>query len=166
MEKSYVWMEDSIRRTSELGRQVLERAQRRDVDWWSARGQDPQSPEIPEEDRLQRLEDAFSTLSRFMHHTTERCERYHSSIPAQAMNPSEIQHISRFHRTMPLKPQTGWTSAAAPPQSSGRNRDPRDVYIEVAPGTYRISARSPNLQSQTHLVNITPGQSVDLTFNV
>ncbi|XP_075139729.1 A-kinase-interacting protein 1 isoform X2 [Leptodactylus fuscus] len=170
-------MEDSLRRTSELGRQVLERAQRRDVDWWSAQTHSGQSPRIcpgvesAEEEHPPGLEEAFSTLSRFMRHTTEQCERYHSCIPRPEMNRSEIQHFSRFHcrklqRSL-LRPSPPYlSSAAAPLQSSGRRRDLRDVNIEVAPGTYSISAGAPNCQRQTHLVHITPGQSVDLTFNV
>lgn len=166
-----MWMEDSLRRSSALGREVLERAQRRDVDWWSVHGgRGPgrrPGAETPEEELPATLEEAFSTLSRLMRQTTEQCERYHSGIPA--MERSEVQHVSRFHcrklPRLPLKPP-GASSAAAPLRSSRRWQDPRDVYIEVAPGTYSISACSPDHLPQTHLVNIPPGQSVDLTFSV
>ncbi|CAN2390390.1 A kinase (PRKA) interacting protein 1 [Pristimantis euphronides] len=164
-------MEDSLRRTSELGREVLERARSREVDWWSQCTHNDRrslktrpAAEIPEEEHPESLEDAFNTLSRFMRETTEQCQKYHSRILGQEMNKCEIQHISRYHcrklQPIPLKPPPCLTSSA------GRRRDPRDVDIEVAPGTYSISASSHNGQTETQVVNITPGQSVDLVFNV
>ncbi|XP_056410353.1 A-kinase-interacting protein 1 [Hyla sarda] len=170
-------MDDSLRRTSEMGRELLERAGRRGEDWWSERPHSDRCPQIspgagtPEEERSAILEEAFSTLSRIMRQTTELCERYHSRISTQMNNnSSEAQHISRFHCRKPQRaherPPPAPSSAAAPLRSPGRTRDARDVYIEVAPGTYRISAASPDYQPQTHLVNVTPGQSVDLTFHV
>ncbi|MEE6498708.1 hypothetical protein FKM82_003209 [Ascaphus truei] len=51
-------------------------------------------------------------------------------------------------------------------QPASKQRTSQDVRIEVAPGTYSISAGSCHSQRQTHVVNITPGQSVDLTFNL
>ncbi|XP_075694298.1 A-kinase-interacting protein 1 isoform X2 [Rhinoderma darwinii] len=177
MEESHMWMEDSLRRTSEIGREVLERARRRDVDWWSAGTPGDRSPrthprvETPEEEeRPSSLEDAFSTLSRFMRQTTEQCERYHGCLAPQVMSRREAQHVCRFHcrkrQQKPMKPPPGLGLATAPLQSARRKTNPRHVNIEVAPGTYNISAGSPNCQTQTHLVNITPGQSVDLTFHV
>ncbi|XP_073515128.1 A-kinase-interacting protein 1 [Phyllobates terribilis] len=167
-------MEDSLRRMSALGREVLERARRRDVDWWSVRIQSGHSPRIrqsaesPEEERPASLDEAFSTLSHFMRQMTERCERYHSCIPAPEMSRSEVQHVCRFHcRRRQREPGHPPPSSAADPlQSSGRTPDPRDFSIEVSPGTYRISASSPNYQKQSHLLHIPPGRSVDLTFTV
>ncbi|XP_073401301.1 A-kinase-interacting protein 1 [Dendrobates tinctorius] len=168
-------MEDSLRRTSALGQEVLERARRRDVDWWSVRTHSGHSPRIrhstesPEAERPSSLEEAFSTLSCFMRQTTEQCERYHSCIPAPEMSRSEVQHVCRIHcrrrQRVPGKPPPPASSSTAGPfQSSVTSRDPRDISIEVAPGTYSISASSSNYHKQTHLLNITPGQSVDLTF--
>ncbi|XP_069824128.1 A-kinase-interacting protein 1 isoform X2 [Dendropsophus ebraccatus] len=176
MEAADVWMEDSLRRSAELGRELLERARRRDVDWWSTcihsdRGMGVRpGEETPQEERPASLDEAFSTLSQFMHQTTELCERYHSRIPAQRRSIRETQHISRFHcaklQRGPVRLPLRSSSATAPLQSSGRMQNARDVNFEVAPGTYRISAASPNYRTQRHLVHITPGQSVDLTFHV
>ncbi|XP_066439761.1 A-kinase-interacting protein 1 isoform X2 [Eleutherodactylus coqui] len=137
------WMEDSLRRTSALGRAVLERARCRELDW-----------------RPARTHCGRSLRTRL---GSETPERYHSRIPAQEMTASEVQHFSRFHQPMPMKTPPSASPAAAPHATT---RDPRDVHITVAPGTYSISAASPNGQTQTHVVNITPGQSVDLTFRV
>ncbi|XP_075189079.1 A-kinase-interacting protein 1 isoform X2 [Anomaloglossus baeobatrachus] len=171
-------MEDSLRRTSARGQEVLQQVRRRNEDWWSARAHSGRSPrlrhsvEALEEERPASLEEAFSAMSSFMRHTTELCERYHSCVPAPEMSRSEMQHISRFHcgrrQRVPTKPPPPGSVSddTAPLQSSGRTRDPQDVYIEVAPGTYRISAASPNYRKQSHVVNLSPGQSVDLTFHV
>lgn len=43
----------------------------------------------------------------------------------------------------------------------------QDIYIEVSPGTYTISASSGEDQiKQTHVVEIQPGQSVNLSFDL
>ncbi|XP_072278450.1 A-kinase-interacting protein 1 isoform X4 [Pyxicephalus adspersus] len=136
MEGQYRQMEESLRRTSERAREVLERARRREVDWWAAHR--PKGIRngmgVHEDDGTAlTLEEAFTAMSDFMRHSTERCK-----------------------------------SSLSPPlaQSGAKRTHPRDVYIEVAPGTYSISAGSPNCQPQTRIVNLTAGQSVDLTFNV
>lgn len=42
----------------------------------------------------------------------------------------------------------------------------KDIYIEVAPGTYSVTATSEDMVKQTHVVDITAGQSIDLTFSL
>ncbi|XP_063800129.1 A-kinase-interacting protein 1 isoform X2 [Pseudophryne corroboree] len=173
-------MEDSLRRTSQLGREVLERARRRDMGWWSSYENEglplgaqhgKKTPE--EEERNMILEEAFCTLSHFMCRTTEQCERYHSCLPLREIDGHAKQHALRFHcrKSQPVALKTdsrSWDPRVCTMQSSvaaSPQYGPCDVYIEVAPGTYSISGGSSNGQKQTHVVNITPGQSVDLTFN-
>ncbi len=44
---------------------------------------------------------------------------------------------------------------------------PEDVRVEMAPGTYAITAgRWGAERDHTHVVHVTPGQSIDLTFGV
>lgn len=58
--------------------------------------------------------------------------------------------------------QVGCSSAADP--ASGHNQD---VFIEVSPGTYSVSASSPaDKIKQTHVVKVQPGESVNLTFDL
>lgn len=40
----------------------------------------------------------------------------------------------------------------------------KDIYIEVSPGTYSITATSEDMVKQTHVVDVSAGQSIDLTF--
>ncbi|XP_072278448.1 A-kinase-interacting protein 1 isoform X2 [Pyxicephalus adspersus] len=174
MEGQYRQMEESLRRTSERAREVLERARRREVDWWAAHR--PKGIRngmgVHEDDGTAlTLEEAFTAMSDFMRHSTERCKAYHGCLPPSGITEQEKQHIGRFHhRRSPQVAQRlgSRMSSLSPPlaQSGAKRTHPRDVYIEVAPGTYSISAGSPNCQPQTRIVNLTAGQSVDLTFNV
>lgn len=43
-------------------------------------------------------------------------------------------------------------------------RASKDIYIEVSPGTYSVTATSEDMVQQTHVVDVNAGQSVDLTF--
>lgn len=173
MAAEYRRMEESLRRTSERAREVLERARRRDVDWEAIRRQEGIWTQDAEDDETPpTLEEAFTAMSHFMHHTTELCKAYHHScIPPRGINEQEKQHIGRFHHRGSQRaaqrpdPRLSSPSALLPP-SGMKRMDPRDIYIEVAPGRYRISASSPDGPAQTHIVNVTPGQSVDLTFHV
>ncbi|NWV82082.1 AKIP1 protein, partial [Dasyornis broadbenti] len=40
----------------------------------------------------------------------------------------------------------------------------KDFYIEVSPGIYSVTAMSEDMVQQTHVVDVSAGQSVDLTF--
>ncbi|XP_040183811.1 A-kinase-interacting protein 1 isoform X2 [Rana temporaria] len=174
MAEEYRRMEESLRRSSERAREVLERARRWEVDWGAAhrsegiRTQDAEDDETPP--TLE--EETFTAMSHFMRRTTELCEAYHSCIPPRGTSEQEKQHIGRFHHrrsqraTQRPESRPSSPSAPLPPSAAKKRTDPRDIYIEVAPGTYRISAGSPDGPAQTRVVNVAPGQSVDLTFYV
>ncbi|XP_030416274.1 A-kinase-interacting protein 1 isoform X4 [Gopherus evgoodei] len=40
----------------------------------------------------------------------------------------------------------------------------KDLYIEVSPGTYSVTAASEDMVKQTYVVDVNAGQSIDLTF--
>ncbi|XP_077309780.1 A-kinase-interacting protein 1 isoform X1 [Lithobates pipiens] len=199
MAAEYRRMEESLRRSSERAREVLERARRREVDWGAARrpeGIQTQDAEVPtriksagnpamrrsvqsvyvvspqdDETPPTLEEETFTAMSHFMRHSTALCEAYHSCIPPRGINEQEKQHIGRFHyrrsQRAAQRSDSHPSSPSAPLSSSAMKRtDPHDIYIEVAPGTYRISAGCPDGPAQTRIVNVTPGQSVDLTFHV
>ncbi|KAH1171219.1 hypothetical protein KIL84_006837, partial [Mauremys mutica] len=42
----------------------------------------------------------------------------------------------------------------------------KDLYIEVSPGTYSVTATSDDMVKQTHVVDVNAGQSIDLTFSI
>ncbi|XP_077309782.1 A-kinase-interacting protein 1 isoform X2 [Lithobates pipiens] len=173
MAAEYRRMEESLRRSSERAREVLERARRREVDWGAARRPEGIQTQDAEDDETPPTleEETFTAMSHFMRHSTALCEAYHSCIPPRGINEQEKQHIGRFHyrrsQRAAQRSDSHPSSPSAPLSSSAMKRtDPHDIYIEVAPGTYRISAGCPDGPAQTRIVNVTPGQSVDLTFHV
>ncbi|XP_069824129.1 A-kinase-interacting protein 1 isoform X3 [Dendropsophus ebraccatus] len=197
MEAADVWMEDSLRRSAELGRELLERARRRDVDWWSTcihsdRGMGVRpGEETPQEERPASLDEAFSTLSQFMHQTTELCEvsqPYPSTEEEHKRNPAHLQislcktparareaatEIELGHRS----PSVFWEDAECSRRQlrSGSWNVQNLCGFSQLPDTTPPGAHHPRAErgphfpcviGETHLVHITPGQSVDLTFHV
>ncbi|KAJ8396718.1 hypothetical protein AAFF_G00015560 [Aldrovandia affinis] len=181
---SETWMESSLRRSSRLGLQVLERARRRSVDWASASASPspphrtpaddvqtnrdettnqrlPWEAETREEQARATLDDAFQTIVEFMAQTTHQCKNFYESAPVREPSQREVDHARRYHsRELP-----GLTQRNA---SSGKNeqRALEDFHIEVPPGTYAITARAGESDEQTHMVQVEAGESVDLTFHL
>ncbi|NXB89853.1 AKIP1 protein, partial [Vidua chalybeata] len=80
--------------------------------------------------------------------------KYHSKSVERKMDSTE-EEVSRyfcffsfFFFCFSLKPR----------------RPPKDFYIEVSPGIYSVTAISEDMMEHTHIVDVSAGQSVDLTF--
>ncbi|XP_021258007.1 A-kinase-interacting protein 1 [Numida meleagris] len=152
-------------RTAELARAVLERARRR--------RERERAVSAPEEDS-ERLTAAFASVMSFLAQTTRECERYYSLVPACRCREHEVKHICRYHSRHAgeeeLESSQDQTSAASAVSSQARTyqqhtkKASKDIYIEVSPGTYSITATSEDMVKQTHLVDVSAGQSIDLTF--
>ncbi|CAI9534829.1 unnamed protein product [Staurois parvus] len=98
MAAQYRQMEESLRRTSQRSREVLERARRREVDWGAPHRQEGIRTQDAEDDGDPvTLEESFTAMSHFMRHTTQLCKAYHSCIPPRGIDEQEKQHIGRFH---------------------------------------------------------------------
>lgn len=104
----------SLQRSARLGREVLERAQRRAVDWrslelpkgsrglfprerpsqerWLAAG--PQLLPGEREEISSTLSASFKTIAEFMDYTSSQCGKYYSSVPEER----ETTHVYRYHR--------------------------------------------------------------------
>lgn len=107
----------SLQRSARLGREVLERAKRRAVDWHSperSRGcvgvlyrQDPYQERwsVPgpqrllgeREERRPTLSASFRTMAEFMDYTSSQCGKYYSSMPEEG----GATHVYRYHRRKP-----------------------------------------------------------------
>ncbi|XP_013203116.1 A-kinase-interacting protein 1 isoform X1 [Microtus ochrogaster] len=107
----------SLQRSARLGREVLERAKRRAVDWrspersrgsvgvlyrqgpyqerWSVPG--PQRLLGEREERCPTLSASFRTMAEFMDYTSSQCGKYYSSVPEEG----GATHVSRYHRKQP-----------------------------------------------------------------
>ncbi|XP_030416272.1 A-kinase-interacting protein 1 isoform X2 [Gopherus evgoodei] len=132
--------------TAGLAQEVLERAKRRKVSW----------PEPVEEDS-ERLNAAFASVVEFMSRTTKECEKYYSYVPASRCQENEIKHICRYHSRQAAENLLQTLEQEARKAS-------KDLYIEVSPGTYSVTAASEDMVKQTYVVDVNAGQSIDLTF--
>ncbi|KAM6937906.1 A-kinase-interacting protein 1 [Xenentodon cancila] len=165
---SQAWLESSLRRSASLGREVLERASRRSVDWTTSgssqtlASSDEDAREAGKRNNAE-LSDAFANITEFMARTTYHCERFYESGSCPEPSDAEKRHMSRFHTC----PGAERASSTLPTRThggvSGTNED---FYIEVAPGTYAITASFPESQRQTRLVSVKPGESISLTFDL
>ncbi|NXQ00394.1 AKIP1 protein, partial [Vidua macroura] len=74
--------------------------------------------------------------------------KYHSKSVERKMDSTEEELFFFFIFFFSLKPR----------------RPPKDFYIEVSPGIYSVTAISEDMVEHTHIVDVSAGQSVDLTF--
>ncbi|XP_027265856.1 A-kinase-interacting protein 1 isoform X3 [Cricetulus griseus] len=169
----------SLQRSARLGREVLERAKRRAVNW--------HSPE--------RSKGSIGVLYRQGPYQERWSvpgpqrplgEKYYSSMPEEG----GATHVYRYHRRkppeMPMYSDIGHgqeqrnsrgeasvdsgsiyqTSEHSQEASWPAENISKDLYIEVYPGTYSVTVGSSPLTRKTHVVAVDSGQSVDLVFPV
>ncbi|KAM4667138.1 A-kinase-interacting protein 1 isoform 1-T1 [Amazona ochrocephala] len=156
-------------RTAGLARNVLERARRRR---WAA-GRDPRAASDAEEDS-ERLNAAFSSIVNLMNQASKECEKYYSSMATCTCKEHEIKHICRYHARQAGKRERESSvekraEASVPPSQAQTcqqcaRQGSEDIYIEVSPGFYSVTAISEDMMQQTHTVDVHAGQSIDLTF--
>lgn len=170
---SRTWLESSLRRSASLGLEVLERASRRSVDWTSTGASQtsytsPEDTQIPAQRAHTELDDVFATIAGLMVQTTYQCKRFYGSGCCTEPTDTERDHVCRFHSRAAARPTTPSPSARKHAKTT-HGKTPvsaagEDFYIEVSPGTYAITASTPESQQQTQLVSVRAGESVDLTF--
>ncbi|KAK2527258.1 A-kinase-interacting protein 1 isoform X1 [Columba livia] len=152
-------------RTAGLARAVLERARRRPAGARAGSG--------PEEDS-EHLNAAFASIVNLMNEATKECEKYYSFVAASKCKEHEIKHICRYHgrqageKELESSKEVRTEASVAPSRAQTCQQRTRqaskDIYIEVSPGTYSVTATSEDMVEQTHVVDVNAGQSVDLTF--
>ncbi|XP_068004134.1 A-kinase-interacting protein 1 [Melanerpes formicivorus] len=155
-------------RTAGLARDVLERARRR------RRPAGRVLPASAPEEDSERLNAAFASIVNLLNQATKECEKYYSFVAACKYKEHEIKHICRYHgrqaheRELASEEEERTEAAVAPSQGQTCQQHPRqaseDIYIEVSPGTYSVTATSEDMVQQTHVVDVSAGQSIDLTF--
>ncbi|NXS97677.1 AKIP1 protein, partial [Jacana jacana] len=100
-------------------------------------------------------------------------QKYYSLTAACRCKEHEIKHICRYHGSQGIEKTVSFPfqrteASVAPSQAQTCQQHTRkaskDIYIEVSPGTYSVTATSEDMVQQTHVVAVTSGQSVDLTF--
>ncbi|XP_072032613.1 A-kinase-interacting protein 1-like isoform X2 [Amphiura filiformis] len=149
------WMACTLCRSGRQGIEVLQRAQRRQVEW-------PQQSQLENTQRgshqdpatYTSIDDAFSTVLQYMSSTTRQCKRFYKTNPVSRQNRCDSQHCRRFHN-----PQYTEVQQKHPLQRT------EDVHIMVAPGTYAVTAGEwGKAQEQTHVVHVNQGSTVELDF--
>ncbi|XP_061630014.1 A-kinase-interacting protein 1 isoform X6 [Phyllopteryx taeniolatus] len=128
-------LQNSLRQTARLGLEVLERASRRKVDW-----SEPPHTYTPVAD-----EDGAVYNKRF-----------YDSVGCSRGPDIEKKHAPRFHRHIGAARNTCSPRLGHYAQSQGA---PEDFYVEVAPGSYTISASRPGSQQQTKMVDLDAGDT-------
>ncbi|NXJ82231.1 AKIP1 protein, partial [Trogon melanurus] len=97
-------------------------------------------------------------------------QKYYSIMAACKCKEHEIKHICRYHGRQAGKRELAsseeevimkLTFLFLPPKTRQASED---IYIEVSPGTYSVTATSEDMVQQTHVVDVSAGQSIDLTF--
>ncbi|NXG70845.1 AKIP1 protein, partial [Baryphthengus martii] len=101
-------------------------------------------------------------------------QKYYSLTAACRCKEHEIKHICRYHGRqagegeLESSEEERTEASVAPIQAQTCQQCTRqaskDIYIEVSPGTYSVTATSGDMAQQTHVVNVNAGQSIDLTF--
>ncbi|NXG67200.1 AKIP1 protein, partial [Hemiprocne comata] len=96
-------------------------------------------------------------------------QKYYSFTAACRCKEHEIKHICRYHGR-----QTGERDLESSEEEVSSNETffpplktrqaSKDIYIEVSPGIYSVTATSEDMVQQTHTVDVSAGQSIDLTF--
>ncbi|NWV39181.1 AKIP1 protein, partial [Grantiella picta] len=82
-------------------------------------------------------------------------QKYYGAMATHKCKEHEIKHFCKYHgRRVEMKQD----STEEPRRLS------KDFYIEVSPGIYSVTAMSEDMVQQTHVVDVSAGQSVDLTF--
>ncbi|NXJ61126.1 AKIP1 protein, partial [Rostratula benghalensis] len=95
-------------------------------------------------------------------------QKYYSFTAACRCKEHEIKHICRYHGSQGIEVESSKEEVImnlSPPNPAPKTRKAsKDIYIEVSPGTYSVTATSEDMVKQTHVVAVNAGQSVDLTF--
>ncbi|XP_078077398.1 A-kinase-interacting protein 1 isoform X3 [Mustelus asterias] len=160
MEPGRCQLQSALRRSSQLGREVLERAQKRRVHWsmddLSCREREPEESCVQKDEGKAEwtdINEAFASVLQCMAHVTRQCKHYYKSVPLCERDKLEENHIRRYHM--------GPSTTRAPVKGID------ELHIQVAPGSYAVTAKSRvSEREQIRVIHLGPDQTVDLTFNV
>ncbi|XP_066926494.1 uncharacterized protein [Clytia hemisphaerica] len=147
------WLTCTLCRTSHQSAQTLQKASRRSIEWPT---QIHQPPNEQDGSTNITIDDAFDDVLQYMTTTARQCKRYHRSTCRQFTSDSDLLHLKRYHQNH---------------KTANYKSNPllktEEVNVEVAPGTYAISAGAWGSDRQhTHVIHIKDNQTVDLNFGM
>ncbi|XP_067850058.1 A-kinase-interacting protein 1 isoform X3 [Heptranchias perlo] len=161
MEHGSCQLQSALRRSSQLGREVLERAEKRRVHWSvddlsCGRARETEGSAVQKDEgeaECTDVNEAFASVLQCLAHTTRHCKHYYNNVPFCERDELEENHIRRYHR--------GSSATKAPIKCTDR------VHIQVAPGSYAVTAKSRiSEREQTRVIHLGPDQTIDLAFTV
>ncbi|XP_020629322.1 uncharacterized protein LOC110066437 [Orbicella faveolata] len=148
------WLHCTLCRSGRQGVSTLNKALLRKVEWPSQTNTSFQSSQEPMVHTT--IEDAFDTVLQYMNVTSRQCKRFFRCRSTDECNAQDVNHCNRFHQ-----PDYNMVTRRHPLQRL------EDVQVEVAPGSYAVSAgRYGAPRQHTHIVRLEPGQTVDLGFSL
>ncbi|XP_074614834.1 A-kinase-interacting protein 1-like isoform X1 [Acropora palmata] len=148
------WLHCTLCRSGRQGVSTLNKALLRNVEWPAQGNTSLHSMEEPKVHTS--IEDAFDTVLQYMNVTSRQCKRYFNCRMKEERSSQDDHHCNRFHQ-----PEYNLVPRGHPLQRM------EDVQVEVAPGSYAVSAgRYGAPRQHTHIVRLEPGQTVDLGFSV
>jgi len=148
------WLTCTLCRSGRQSLSTLQRAARRSIEWPTVQQSPPNFQQAPA--TYTSIDDAFDSVMQYMSTTTRQCKRFHRSMLKKHTSDSDIIHADRFHQQQQTK-------------SIYKNplQQPEDIHVDVAPGTYAVSAGAWGSDRQhTHVVHVREGESVDMTFGM
>ncbi|XP_051580840.1 A-kinase-interacting protein 1-like [Myxocyprinus asiaticus] len=100
------WLESSLRRSSKLGQEVLEKAKKRSVDWTSTRPRSSpmfsHNERVTERDRSHSsLDHTFAAIVEYMAETTRQCKMFYTDV--HLAESREREHVCRYHSQQMLR---------------------------------------------------------------
>ncbi|XP_043561790.1 A-kinase-interacting protein 1 isoform X1 [Chiloscyllium plagiosum] len=161
MEPSSCQLHSALRRSSELGRAVLKRARNRRVHWSPddpSCGAESESVEssVQKDEAKQEwsdIDEAFASVLQCLAHATRQCKHYYKDVPLNETDKLEENHIRRYHM--------GPSITKVPVRYTDK------VHIQVAPGSYAVTAKSKiSERQQTRVIHLGPNQTINLAFHV
>ncbi|NWU76299.1 AKIP1 protein, partial [Onychorhynchus coronatus] len=94
-------------------------------------------------------------------------QKYYSFVGAPRCKEHEIKHICKYHGRQAeegdMEEEVSSNKAFFFCLVKTRQAS-KDLYIEVSPGIYSVTAISDDMVRQTLVVDVNAGQSVDVTF--
>ncbi|KAM6158667.1 A-kinase-interacting protein 1 isoform 2-T2 [Rhynchocyon petersi] len=140
----------SLQRSARLGKEVLERAKRRAVNWHSLELPKGSTKGLTQKGTDQEKRTGVDPQLLLPG------EKYYASVPEEG----GANHVYRYHRGK------SELSLCSDSRNSQAEDIAKDLYIEVYPGTYSVTVGSNDLTKKTLVVAVDSGQSVDLVFPI
>ncbi|XP_015744381.1 uncharacterized protein LOC103066641 isoform X1 [Python bivittatus] len=185
MDSNALSVNHRMQRTATLAQQVLERAKTRKLNW-------PLPPQLQRRtfrvkggtDEDASLDAAFASFAEHMGCISADCENYYCSMPPFQFEEHEVAHIFRYHskeasenllrafeneenKNAPIVEEPEYHKTQSAALIPAKTSTSKEICIKVSPGTYTISTSSyDDTIREAHLVNVQPGQSVNLTFHL